>query len=400
MAARGDFKWAKGVDDYSENILRAAYFLRERFARFNELQGHPDAEYLSAQDAHIKTGEVLVNYNHLTPGERVALNGLLFPFYTWVKGNFARSLGQLVRHPGKQAARYGLYMAPAVIWNMMFAREEEERLWNSHPLIAGRSHLILPWMRDEFGNPFVVSFEDTFGEASRMLGMNTLAQDMYQYAFGHGSESVLAREPVRILDNAKQALNNWTAPWIRGVFGTTYKSKYESLGERAENTFTTDIMTSFRPLADAQAITNTGQRDRSTGERWMKYAPFVGYVDVTRGLPGSMLHAEHLAGRVQRRGAQLSSSIQNNMPRFMAGLVSADAGQMQQSIENVWNEVGDELELAGLSKIHVIARMQAAAERELKKREVIQSGGILSPKFYQLSKTQQAEVLLDILEGR
>lgn len=400
MAIRGDFRWAQGVDDYAENILRAAYFLRERMGRFNELQGHPDAELLATQDAHIRTGEVLVNYNHLTPAERVALNGVLFPFYTWVKGNFARSLGQLVRHPGKQAARYGMYMAPAVVWNLLFAREEEERLWHSNPLIAGRNHLIMPWFRDEFGNPFVVSFEDTFSEASRMLGMNTVAQDAYQWAFGHQSWSVAAREPVRIMDNAKKALNNWTAPWIRAVFGTSYQSKYETLGERAENTFTRDVLTMFRPIADAQALTNTGQRDRSTGERWMKYAPFVGFVDISKGLPAGQLEAEHLAGRVQRRGAKLSTAIQNNMPRFMAGMLEADAAQMQEAMDNVWDLVGDDLEAAGLSKIHVIARFQAAAERELKKREVIESGGILSPKFYQLSRTQQAEVLLDLVEDQ
>lgn len=400
VALRGDFRWAKSVDDYAENILRSAYFLRERFARFQELQGHPDADRLAAEDAHITAGEVLVNYNHLTPGERMALNGVLFPFYTWAKGNFTRSLGQLVRHPAKQAARYGAYMAPAVVWNLVFAREEEERLWHSNPLIAGRSHLILPWMRDEFGNPFVVSFEDTASEAARMLGMNSVFQDAYQFAFGHQSWEEAMREPVKVMDNAKRSLNNWTAPWVRAAFGTSYKSKYETLGERAENTFSTDIITSFRPIADAQSLLNMGRKDRSTGERWLRGAPFIGFVDITKGLPGSQITAEHLAGRVQRRSAMVNEVIQGVMPRFMAGLLEGDAEMMQSAIRTVWNRVGDDLESAGLSQAHVVARIQRAAEREIVKRQTIESGGILSPKFYQLSRTQQAEVLFDLIGDR
>src|SRR6185295_10163725 len=135
--------------------------------------------------------DVLVHYKRLTPLERMGANGLLFPFYTWAKAHTTKQLAELVRHPGNQLGKYAAYSGVIAAFNWMMAPDEESRLTQLYPERAGKGHIFLPWMRDEFGNPLMLTWEDTFTSAGDFLGLSGVYNKLGGYLLGHGNEDLL-----------------------------------------------------------------------------------------------------------------------------------------------------------------------------------------------------------------
>lgn len=402
--ATGDLAVWRKIDDWGENLMRVAYFMRERSARFQGIdvdaasKGHFAPEQLEAmRAAHTEVSGAMVNYNWLTPFERVAMNGLIFPFYTWARHNFTKVAAETLRHPVKQMGRYGLMAGIVASWNYMMAREEEERLIDSRPDLAGRMHLILPFARDEFGNPMIVWAEDVFTEAGDFLGLTAIPGRTANAVFGHQDlELWFARAGIGAVQTSGKQVRDWTAPWIRSMLGAQYQSKYETLGERGENTFSTDVVTMFRPLADLRELGLMGrpQRDKPGEATALRFVPFFGYMDISEGLPARQQKGQFEAGRIQRRQAKTSNEVSRSLDRFMAGIEKDDLSQMERAVSDAWEALAPELEPLGYSEYHLWSRFLRAAEREWQKRQTIKLGGSLPPKFWELSRSQKAELLM------
>ena len=67
---------------------------------------------------------------------------------------------------------------------------------------------------------------------------------------------------------------------------------------------------------------------------------------------------------------------------------------MQQAVDRVWGEVGENMAEMGITQGHLWARMIEAAQR--KAQHEMQGRGDLPPKFFELSKTQQVMFLREM----
>ena len=401
----GDHELAQKIDDYGENFFKVALFLRERMARFRHetlpQEGLPE-DLPGVRAAHLRVGETLVSYKWLTPAERVAFSGILVPFYTWAKGNLQGVVASLIRQPGKVATRAGLAFALVQMWNHLMFPDEEEMLRSSHPDVASRLHFFTG-VHDEFGQPLVLDFEDSLTEAlGFMWGLNTVPAKLIN-ALQHGDPSLFMRDiVVGGAEEGKRAFTEWLAPWVRGMAGQSYASKYVTLGERVENVFEDDLATSWRPLADLRSLGLFGDaQDKSLGQKVTSFLPFTGFVDTSEAVPAEQQSGQLQAGRLQRADARIGITVKRNMKRFLAGMESDDreagSAQMRSAFDSAWSEVGPAMTEQGRSPIHLLARFVESAEREMLKRRTAKEGGPLPPKFHTLSRSQKAEFLLWLL---
>lgn len=398
--ARADYKWARAVDDYGENLVRIAYFMRERTSALRDLQTDADGvrpeetpEIEATRRAHLQVSDVLINYDWLTPLERTALNGLAFPFYTWARHNFTKTLAELVRHPANSLGKYAALSGIIATWNWTMAGDEESRLTQLRPELAGKGHFFMPWIRDEFGNPLILTFEDTFTAAGDFLGLSGIGNKIGAY-MAHGNEQLLMRDIFSGgADNAQRAFANATAPWIRSVLDVGYRSKFQTVGERAEN-MVPSITKGFLPGADAARYLGQSERDESVGSRALLALPMLRFIDLTQGVPLSQASGQFEAGRIQREKAQGTSGMAKEMTRFIAGFKSGDTSQMNAAVQKVWAEIGPGMSESGMSEAHLWARMIHAASRDMRQRAMSEGGGSLPPKFLELSRTQKAEYLM------
>ena len=253
----------------------------------------------------------------------------------------------------------------------------------------------MPWIRDEFGNPMILSWEDTFTSAGDFLGLSGIYNKAGAYMLGHGNEDLLlANIFPQGWDRAQQTFANATAPWIRSALDKGYRTKYQTVGERAES-IERSISRAFIPGRDAMRLLGKGDKDESdVGEVLGALGPVIRFIDLSEGVPLSKANVQFEAGRIQREAAQASSQIEKHMDRFTAGLKKGDAKQMARAVEQVWAEVGPNMAEMGQSQAHLWARMIRASLQEVKEDMILDSGGMLPPKFFQLSRTQQAELLM------
>lgn len=397
--ARSDFRWANAVDNYAENLVRSAYFMRERMSALRDiaegkLEPRPgeSAETAATRKAHLQVSDVLVNYDWLTPLERQALNGVIFPFYTWARYNLTKQLAEVVRHPGNALAKYATYAGAIGLFNWLMAANEEDRLTQLRPDLAGKGHLFLPWAKDEFGNPLLLTWEDTFTAATDFLGLSGAGNKIGAYVLGHGNEELLMAQLFpQGLEQAQRALANATAPWIRQALDVGYRTSYQTVGERAENVERT-VGRSFLPATDAMRYLGAGPRDESAGQRALTQLPMLRFIDLTAGVPSAQAGEQFTAGRIQREAAQVAGGVQHHMQRFVAGLKSGNSDMMQGAVDKVWAELGEQMTQAGQTEANLWARMMRVGTHQMLMQEMATSG--MPPKFWQLSRTQQVDFLM------
>jgi len=118
--------------------------------------------------------------------------------------------------------------------------------------------------------------------------------------------------------------------------------------------------------------------------------PFVGFVDLTGGVPLAQAGAQFEAGRVQRGAARFTVTVEDAKQRFYRGLTTGDVSQMARAVDRVWASIEDNPPL-GITKAHVWARLLKAAERQMKLKATER---VLPPKWHELSRSQKVDLLM------
>lgn len=385
--ARSDFGWVQAVDAYGENVFRAALWIHERSKLI--AQGF-DAKN-AARGAAVEVGRVLVNYDHLTPLEHV-LNTAAFPFYSWARHQLTSVGAEFLRKPGQTAAKASLIAGLPVLWNQIFAPDEESALIQVGARVVQYPHLILPWIRDENGNSAVLSFEGPADLFFRFFGVGGAPSKIGDYLWGHGDPAILMRDLGQFPQEwiLGQFGQDWMAPWIREVAGRSgWTSKFTTIEEQAQ-TQARVVGEINRPYGDAARLLDAR---RSIAQRVAGMLPILSFQDLAVGEPQRKRRTEFYAGRQQRQVAQLNSEISKWMPALKTAWENRDRDRIRRIVDNVWNEWADTLSPQGYTKRHIAQRMVRSLERRVLRDMRRMTPDQLSSRFYSLSFEQKVALL-------
>jgi hypothetical protein len=388
---RGDHKWVETIDKYGENLFRASLFVHERTKL---LQRGLDRD-AAARGADIEVGRVLVNYKHNTPFEANGLNTFAFPFYTWTRHQLTSVGAEFLRSPGPTAAKLSFLASLPVIWNQMFAPDEESALVQSGARVTQYPHIILPFAKDENGNSMVMAWEGPGDMFMRFFGLGAAPSKVADYLFGHGDESILMRD---ITAGSGESIigqfgQDALAPWIRDIAGRTgWKSKFttttEELG-RAE----LQAAEFSRPYSD---LRRTLDARRSIAQKVTGYIPFFSYVDTAVGEPQRKRATEFYAGRQQRVAAQLSSDIQRWLPALHAAYQKRNIPRLRSIVDEIWDDWSDQISASGYTKRHIVSRVANALENRIEREQLKKLPGRMSSRVYGLSEEQRHAFLREM----
>jgi hypothetical protein len=412
---RGDTAWAKRMDMHYENWVRLGYFLGERLQAKTELSTYDAANKLAPnpeqmallRDIHLKGSRTLVNYNHLTPFERTALNGALIPFYTWARWNLAGTLQAFKEKPGWTAAKVAGPALAMHLFNRAVFGDEEERLVDNWPGIAARPHLITP-IKDSLGNPLVLWFQAPSMEGLSMLGIDTLIGEAPAAAnalFEGEPGAAWQRLGRGWFHDTKQAAQRMVNPLLAWGLQREYESKFRGgPGVPQVGDLETGIGRVSPTLGHIAGLTDIvsevlgepgGVRpDKTAFQRAARYAPFLSFLDISRGLPYEAQPREFVIGQAQSE-EQLMSARYRRYSRLLAKALRARNLDRARSIfEAAWGEVEPTATRYGLTQEAILARMMRSAKREIAKEKLVERG--LPPKLATLTK-RQASMLYERL---
>lgn len=407
-AVRGDMKWAENMDQFYENWVRFAYFMGERMDSKVELSSYDNANRLVPDQSqlellrklHLNGARTLVNYDHLTPFEATAMNGVLVPFYTWARHNLTGTLQAFKEKPGWTAAKVAGPALAMHLFNLAVFGDDEERLVDKWPGIASRPHLHTG-IKDALGNPLVLWFQTPSAEGLGMLGIDTLVGQAIPtaLAIAEGEPGAAWQRIARgWFDSTKQAAQRMVNPLLMYALQRDYQSKFMGAPQVNMGDLEAGIGRISPTLGHVAAMGDIlsevmgepgGTRpDKTALQRAARYAPFLSFIDISQGLPWSAQTEEFVIGQAQSEEQRMSARYRRYSRLLYRSVKAGNMDRARSIFAAAWGDIEPMATRYGLTQQHIVARMWESAQREARKERLRELG--LAPKRATLTRRQAA----------